>query len=438
MSSTKVQMKKPITASLPTACLSLPPYPFKHCHSPAKISNTERSPFAKLKFDDLHYTFAEHLSLLEIVSTAEASFHFDRYAQTFIFPRFTTLDLSSRDDFPANELQIVDFRRILNRIGPYVRTVVLGQQLPKVVSMQNMFLQSVLVACPQLSEVRLEEFNVRCSNFRKILGAFDCSLLTKIHMINCRGNALNEVNCLKFSNLRSLELSGIRMQCDRMLVLFDNLETLVISNTFVSKSCLVEVLQRNARSLRRLSLSRLLGFHWRAEVGIWRALPRLVPNVTDLSLCQSKLVMIESPELIESVEVDQPLGEELVSVLQRFSHLRILTVNYTTKDSLDHTLFGKYFKSLHSLVDIFELHLVMENELIPNGRKMCSEIPSDGEDHIHVYVYSQLTRSSRRWLTNGIKTFCQWRRRPHGTGSCDKYHLVDRMRTPLQCDCHED
>lgn len=424
-------------------------YPFITTLQQPELSLHEQSPFATLKNDDLHYTFAEYLTLLDIVSTAEASFHFNRFAESFIFPRFTTLDLSNVHDFPptkpVEDLQIADFRRILNHIGKYVRTAILGQHLPKAPWLRNVFLDSLRLACPQLTELRLEEFNVRGSNFRQILCEFDLSSLTNVQFFNCRGNAITIDNFSKFLNIRHIELTGIRMQCDQMLLLFNNLNSLIISNTFVSKSWLSDALQRNAVTLHRLSLSRLLGFHWKSEVDMWRNLTKLIPNVTDLSLCQSKLLFIESGNF-ESLEIDQPLCEELINALPRFPQLRKLTANYNSTEWLNQPaeveIFQKCIINLLNFDKIKELHIVMDNSMVEQGNDIILKLPptKEGKHHVHVFLYNQLASISRRWLSSKMKSFCQWMQQG-SNGSlyiCGICHRVDRMRTPLQCENYID
>lgn len=405
---------------------------------------TLQSPFATLKFDHLHHAFAEYLSLLDLVSTASASHHFNRYAAAHIFPRYTTLDLTNQHDFPAsNELmRIHDFRRILQRIGRYVRTAILGHHhLPNAPVLRNQFLYTLLLACPHLLELRLDEFNVRCSSFRQLFGEFNLSRLTKLQFISCRGNAINRRTCHQFANLRQLELTGIRMQSDHLFGLFANLDTLIVTNTFVTKSYLVAALARNARTLRRLSLTRLLGFHWGTECQFWQTLPLVVPNVTDLALCQPKLMYVmESGAQFEWLEVDRPLDDALIDVLPRFAGLRRLTASYNLHHCLDANNAYQLQSALMRLLTVKhleEVHLVVDNKItLRHILQTLAALRStaDGEHHLHVFVYNSQQLGARRWLAAGVKTWCKWtRRRWSGIASCDTYHLVDRSRRSMQC-----
>lgn len=400
-------------------------YPFLNYEAAVQPTEHERSPFALLKCDDLHYAFAQHLTLIEIVSAAMASYHFNQYAEAYVFPRWTVLDLSDPRDFrfagkrANNSLYLCELRRMLNRVGPYVETVVLNGQWMRSYP-HWMFLHSVLLAGTRMRRLHLEDFELSAD---RALPA-----------------TLNERDWC--GQLEHLELKRSK-NIEQILAACNKLQTMDIKFCQITGEQLMAAVRRNAATLRRLSMVHIqLGFGGeRGFTDFLQDFPNIVPLVSDVSLCLNHLQFLNAAGQYDHLEVDRPVCDMLVEEIMRFPRLRRLSANYKTnlrQADLKELRLGVI--ELAKMGTLKELHLIVDDvDLVGKIAKCLAELVPTvaGQYHMHVFVYGHHDGTGRRWLKDEFSAKCQWgvlRDSPYKSAAiCPGRHLVDRLRP--SCDC---
>lgn len=391
------------------------------------------SPFAALKCDDSHYAFVKHLNFPDILSAAEASVDFNEYATKHIFPNYTTLDLNDPQNFPVSggSLSQDQLNSIIRRIGPHVRRVELNANFSHA-RVNWTLLIDILSKCSQLEELILHEFE---SN-EETPPAEPLPPIRRLRFLNCGYLDLPE----NFNRLplEELELAGRWFYWPDTNGFYNKLQTLSISQSTVRIPDLLDVLQRNAGTLRCLKLTHIYRLEEYDTAGFWMNLPSLVPNVTDLSVCGREINHL-THGTFERLEVDQPLDEWLVDLLPRFSKLRCLALNYTSNYGSplelnaierNESLLRRCVDQLMRMGTLDELHLIVDDpELLCCIRSWVAGQGMGG--HLHVFVYGR----SKARQSRG-ETICQMRI-SGGVAECNRKHLVDNVSNN-RCEMQQD
>lgn len=385
-------------------------YPIAMAEAPTA---DECSPFARLKFDHLNHSFVQHLSLADIVSTAQASFHFNNYADAFIFPHCTTLDLSDAQDFPyrrgrLNWLQ--EFQRILNKIGPHVQTMMLRAE--GLSPTDTLFVASSFVACDHLRELHMTRID-----FSVEFKYFDWTNIKVLRLFGCDSNQKQLANSLP--HLEELECRGgncFPAMCD----LGRKLHTLILDRTAITEGSLVATLAQNASTLRHLTFAHSIKHD--QSYTFWEHALRFVRNLSSLGVCKNVLRFIQTGAFEELV-TDAPLGDELIEFLAIRPILRRLTITEVQIDSLD-----IHMKRLLEAGTLTDLHVIVEDSVARMAiEAQFKELTVKSEHHIHVFVYSCRETKGRRWMTGGFHANCVLR--TNLSRPCGERHLVDWNRS---------
>lgn len=354
--------------------------------------------------DDCHYGFIEHLSLVDIVSLSEASFHFNEFAEAHIFPYYTVFDMSDPLDFPPGTFfrKHQDLRPILNKIGKYVHTVVLRGDLLK--SKHNLNVDYVIVACRKLRKLHLENIDMEKKNLPIRLN--HCWLydqLQELHISNCGKDTSMPVN---FRNLKSLEIN---------------------QNNFVNEKVLF-TLKKNEIPLRRFGL---LNMH--INDSCFRMLSEM-KNIRTMSLRRSDVDRM-SKCWFRNIEINAPLNFYAIQHLfsNRYPLLRRLSANYSDKTDFQNV--AGNVEQIRLMGTLQELHLITHTvEIGQLIKKNLAALPIEDYDHLHVhtFVYNHYEGQRRRWMkANNYQATCQlpiWNEALSAWCPCLKKYKVNRLR----------
>lgn len=410
-------------------------------NTPIKPTENESSPFAILKCDELHYGFVKFLSLSDIVSVAEASFHFNKFAEEFVFPRCTSLDLH---DLPQ-KITLNQLNRIVHRVGRHLRTIVLNAERFSIETPVGWpLLKGVLSQCGnQLQDLTLLNFAANQRRGGRI--PVDGDLLPpikRLRLLNCDSDWTDEQP--PFYDrlaLDELELAGHWFFWPDANQCYQMLHTLSINRSTVRRPDLLTVLQRNAQTLRRLRLSHIYRLEEDDDqAGFWQALPSVVPHVTDLSVCARDIGFLTHGNF-ERLEIDQPLDTWWLDLLPRFPKLKRIAANYTANFTSpiqlnaierDEQLLRRCVERLQRMASLQELHLTVDSEELRNAFKSIvgSLAPVDGHLHVFVYGRPEVLRRQSSGVDNQYVAKCQLR--VAGEAVCQRSVLVERLS---ECRC---
>lgn len=418
--------------------VTTPKYPFYYYSTSDEPSEDEQSPFACLEVD--HLLFVQYLSLLDIVSTAQASYHFNLFAESFIFPSCKTLDLSDPLDFPSlpgGPIFLCEFRLLLNTLGPYVETLVLTTNRSGDPAADNVqLLMSSLMACNKLSELHVANIDYTALPLRD----FDWSKIKTLHLLGCIAKSICHLPHLP--HLEELALlggcleDGLGSSC--------KLHTLILDRTIVIEKILTNTLASNQSTLRSVTLAHLKplnGSQYPSHPkpsnpiqypshALYGKCFSFVTNVTSLTVCHRMLKYVK-PGNYKQLEIDAPLNDEFFEFLPNFPMLERLTVNdiQLVDDALPN-----YLQRLLRIETMGELHIVVDKFKVRQEMKayVSQLTPADVNGrHLHVYVYSRREIRSRRWMSRGYHARCLLRTTK--TKLCNERHLVDRLQSTFVC-----
>lgn len=401
----------------------------------ALYSSSEQSPFAIL-CDELYYALTKYLSFEDILSVAEASFHFNQYATKYVLPQYTTLDFHNPQNFPVSgsSFSVDQLNRILSKIAPHVRRVELNTNFSQV-DVSSSFLSTISSKCTNLEEIVLHDFG---SDGEFLIESLPS--VKHLRFLNCDYMDLPE-NCNRLP-LEELEISGRWFYWPDTNVFFDKLHTLSINRSTIKVHDLQTVLQRNAKTLRCLKLTHIYRLEEYDTASFWHELPGLVPNVTDISVCGREIRHLTHGNF-ERLEVDQPLEGWLIDLLPRFPRLRCFAANYTSNFESpvffnaieqDKQMLRDCVNRLVQLGTLSELHLIVDNpELLYSIQKTINEVvvPNNGS-HLHVFVYG---RSKPRNCRGEVK--CQFPLSGTYVRKCNQTNLVDQVSNN-RCEMQQD
>lgn len=349
-------------------------------YSVVEVSPNERSPFANLACDQLHYLFIKHLCLVDIVAAAEASYHINRFAERFIFPRCKILSINEVDIYgpyrsptysSPESLRVCQLQRILNKVGPYLERIEFIVDINEEISdeTQTELVQSVLMGCPNLQILQLDRVNLKDvkRNFRTDRLRLALPELELLHY--CRGTEPLLGMC---RSLRSLSFIFTHIYC----------------------ITLAEILFKNSATLGRLKIKESVYFESDGQQEYFMSnftsrLPKLIDITTDLN--PTDMVKYFGGGNFTRIEINGPLIDDnwqSIRPLGTFENLRRLAICYSFRDVFFENINYRHLKGFFALEHLEELHFIISDGA--GIYHVMSKLPPvNSERHLHVFVYSR-------------------------------------------------